>query len=150
MYPRVIFVPHSHRGSRHDVRDPYQVCLTPFSQGIFSTNGLKSRSRKWLLAITIFAFALSTMYWILSVVFTFLLVDSFNNSIAACFGSDNATVCLTHEIAASVGKLPAAVLLSMFDDVLLINVSTVQYRVPASCPRVTRKDPCELTRLPEC
>jgi len=67
------------------------------------------------------------MYWILSVVFTSLLVDSFNNSIAACFGSDNASVCLTHEVAASVGKLPAAVLLSMFDDILLINVSTVQY-----------------------
>ena len=66
------------------------------------------------------------MHWILSVVFISLLVDSFNNSIATCFGSDNATVCLTYEVAASVGKLPAAVLLSMFDDILLINVSTVQ------------------------
>jgi hypothetical protein len=85
------------------------------------------------------------MYWILSVVFTSLFVDSFNDDVAACFGRDKASVCLLHEVAASVGKLPAAVLLSMFDDILLINVSTAQHGVPASvlasCPRVTRKYP---------
>jgi len=69
----------------------------------------------------------------------------FNNSIAACFGSDNASVCLTHEVAASVGKLPAAVLLSMFDDILL--TTSVQYRAPASCPHIIRKRSRKLTYL---
>jgi hypothetical protein len=65
------------------------------------------------------------MYWILSVVFTSLLVDSFNNSIAACFGNDHASACLIQVAGVSVRKLPAALLLSMFDDAILVNVSMV-------------------------
>jgi len=87
------------------------------------------------------------MYWILSVVFTSLLVDSFNNSIAACFGSDNASVCLIHEAAVNIHKLPAALLLSMFDDVILVNVSAVQCRVPTIASPASIL--CELTHLPE-
>src|SRR6267142_4208821 len=36
MYPRDIFVSHSHRGSRHGVRDPCQICLTFFFLKEFS------------------------------------------------------------------------------------------------------------------
>jgi len=41
-------------------------------------------------------FALSTLYWILSVVFTFRLGDLLSNSIRACYGmdDDNASLCL--------------------------------------------------------
>ena len=134
---------HSHPGSRHGVSVPSLNLPDAlfFSRDFHddSTNGLQSRTRKWLFAFTTSMFALSTLYWILSVVFTFLLVDSLNNSIRACYGRDNAFLCILREIAAL--HIQAANWLSMFDDILLVNVSAVQYKVPASYRRVICKRP---------
>jgi hypothetical protein len=83
-------------------------------------------------------FALLTVYWVLSVVFTFLDIDSWNNIIKACYGG---AVCTP--------RMPAAPLLPMFDDILLVNVSTVQYTAPASYLTLSTSSPRELTRFPE-
>jgi hypothetical protein len=71
-------------------------------------------------------FALSTLYWIFSVVFTFRLGDRLSNSIKACYGTveDKASLCLLEEFASA--RISPTALLAMFDDVLLVNVSTVQ------------------------
>jgi len=53
------------------------LCLVIISVHVIVTNGIRSRSRKWLLAMTTMMFALSTMYWILSVVITFLVIDTY-------------------------------------------------------------------------
>jgi hypothetical protein len=82
-------------------------------------------------------FALNTVYWVLSVVFTFLQVDSWNNIVTACYGSDNAFLCIVREVDAS--RMPTAAWLLFFENILLVNVSTVQYRVPASYPHVMRE-----------
>jgi uncharacterized RDD family membrane protein YckC len=79
-----------------------------------SANGLQSRARKWLLAMTMAMFGLSTVYWILSVIVTFLVLDS-----DAWF----------------TGIRGPQIWLPMFSTILLINVSTVQFRIlPASYP----------------
>jgi hypothetical protein len=82
-------------------------------------------------------FALTTVYWIVSVVFTFLQIDSWNNVFTACYGSDNAFRCIVRE--ADAIRVPAAPWLVFFEDILFINVSTVQYRVPASYPHLIRE-----------
>jgi len=64
-------------------------------------------------------FALNTVYWILSVVFTFLQVDSWNNVVTACYGSDNAFLCIVREVDAS--RTPAAAWLLFFTNILLVN-----------------------------
>ena len=119
------------RHSRHGVRDSSQnLPLADFfsrsSHDGNSTNGLQSRSRKWLLAFTTSMFALSTLYWVLSVVFTFRLGDMLSNSIRACYGmvEDKASLCLLKEFASS--RVSPTALLAMFDDVLFVNVSRVQ------------------------
>lgn len=93
-------------------------------------------------------FALSTLHWIFSVTFTFVIVDLVNNDVKACYGRDNPYVCLARELAAKRG--PTGSYLSLFNDILLINVSTVQYG-PEYGPRtLTSADISrELTRLPE-
>ena len=99
-----------------------------FSQGIFMMGQhewLRSPSRKWLFAMTTSMFASSTVYWIHSVVFTFIAIDLLNNSVGACYGGDpNAFSCLVNKLADF--HMPTESWLAMFDDILLINVSTVQ------------------------
>jgi hypothetical protein len=73
-------------------------------------------------------FALSTLHWILSLVFTFIIVDLVNNELKACYGSNNPYVCLARQLAAVHG--PTGSWVSMFNDVLLINVSTVRSLYP--------------------
>jgi hypothetical protein len=88
-------------------------------------------------------FALSTVYWILSVVFTFIYIDSLNNMATACYGDDdlNASSCLLQKTVTTPASIRAAAWLKMLDDILLVNVSTVQYRVPASYTRIIRRHP---------
>ena len=78
-------------------------------------------------------FALSTLHWILSLTFTFIIVDLVNNELKACYGSNNAYVCLARKLAAVRG--PTGSWLSMFNDVLLINVSTLR----SLCPHTIRR-----------
>ena len=104
--PRDIFVSCSHLDSCYGVSDPSFIFPDTFSQRIFgwnSTNGLQSRSRKWLLAMILTMFVLSTVYWILSVVVTFLVLD-----------------------ARSTGTRGPPIWLPMFSTILLVNVSIVQ------------------------
>jgi len=77
-------------------------------------------------------FALSTMYWISSVVLIFRHIDLLNNSIRACYGRDNDNLCLARELSAV--RVPPAALLAMFDSILLINVSTVQLQSTGLVP----------------
>jgi hypothetical protein len=84
-------------------------------------------------------FALTTMYWILCVVFTFLEVDLWNTIVTACYGSDNALSCVVNKVQAN--HMPIGTWLAMFYDILFVNVSAVQYRVPASYPHTIRKHP---------
>jgi hypothetical protein len=65
-------------------------------------------------------FALSTLHWVLSVALTFVLLDGWNSSLNACYGSDHASVCINRMMVASDRWLP------ILNDTLLINVSTVQ------------------------
>ena len=83
-------------------------------------------------------FALSTLYWSLSVVLTFIVM--------ACYDSAG-NYCGVHTELAGIHK-PATGLLAMFSSILLINVSIVQHRVPASYPHIIRNIPPVLTRLP--
>jgi hypothetical protein len=88
-------------------------------------------------------FALTSVYWILCVVFTFLDVDLWNTIVTACYGSDNALSCIVHKVQAA-NHLPIGTWLAMFSDILFVNVSTVQHRVPASyphTPHTIRKHP---------
>jgi hypothetical protein len=80
-------------------------------------------------------FALSTVHWIIIIVFTVLLIGKLNNSIRTCYGSDNDDFCLVREVV----NLPiqAAPWMEMFDDILFVNVSTVQST--ASYPYIIRK-----------
>ena len=97
-----------------------------------STNGLQSRARKWLVALTTFVFALSTVYWILSVVFTFSSLDTFGSTVAGCFKSNDAASCLTPklELLESELRTPVPAMLG----ILYINVSIVLCRVLAQYP----------------
>src|SRR5579863_1691440 len=109
--PRDIFMSLSHLDSCHGVSDPLSISPDAFSQGTFgrnSTNGLQSRSRKWLLAMIMTMFALSTVYWILSVVVTFLVLDHTRPT----------------------GTRGSPIWLPMFSTILLVNVSTVQNTQP--------------------
>jgi hypothetical protein len=95
-------------------------------------------------------FALMTVYWILCVVFTLLLIDVWDNIFTACYGSDNALSCLVHKVEAN--HIPMGTWMAMFADILLVNVSTVQYRVPASYSHISTsilRVLSQLTRLPE-
>ena len=114
-----------------------------------STNGLQSRSRKWLLAFTTSMFALSTIHWASSVVLAFRHLDFLNNCIRACY-NNGSPICLLRELLDVPGRVPPAALLALLDDILLINVSTLQYRALASCPRIFCKHPRELTHHLEC
>src|SRR6266850_1136349 len=94
-----------------------------------STNELQSRARKWLLALTTFVFALSTVYWILSIVFTFTLLDVFGSTVTGCFGSDDAVSCLIPKLELLDLQLPAPVVpLEAMVAVLYINVSTEHWQ----------------------
>jgi hypothetical protein len=84
-------------------------------------------------------FALMTVYWILCVVFTFLLIDVWDNIVTACYGSDNALICIVNEVHAN--HIPMGTWIAMFTDILLVNVSTAQYRVPASYSHIIHKHP---------
>jgi hypothetical protein len=66
-------------------------------------------------------FALMTMYWILSIIFTFLVNDSLNNSVTACYGSDDASLCLVRMVGGP--GIPLGTWLEVFSDTLLVNVS---------------------------
>jgi len=50
-------------------------CLFPISIYVMVTKELHTRSRKWLFGMAITMFALSSMYWIMSVVVTFIVID---------------------------------------------------------------------------
>ena len=83
------------------------------------------------------------MHWTISVVATFLTLDLFNDILTACSGSQHASGCLVHGVVAGASHLPP-----VWDDILVVNVSTVQstglvpLRHPGSIPR-------ELIYLPE-
>jgi hypothetical protein len=64
-----------------------------------------------------------TMYWILSIIFTFLVNDSLNNSVAACYGSDDASSCLVGMVGGP--GIPLGTWMEVFSDTLLVNVSIV-------------------------
>jgi hypothetical protein len=68
-------------------------------------------------------FALSTIYWISSVLIVFRHIDLMNNSIRVCYGRDTDDLCLLLEV--STGGVAPAALLAMFDCIFLVNVSTV-------------------------
>jgi len=95
------------------------LCLVPIAIHAMVTNGFQSRARKWLFAITTSMFALTTMYWIVCVVFTFLEVDLWNTIVTACYGSDNALSCIAHKVQAS--HIPIGTWLAMFSDILFVN-----------------------------
>jgi hypothetical protein len=69
-------------------------------------------------------FALTTMYWIASVVFTFLKLDLWNTTVTTCYGSPNAHSCVVRE-ADTNHILMTTHWLEMFYDILFVNVSTV-------------------------
>lgn|SRR6266850_1807837 len=106
----------------------------PFLEVFFewdSTNGLQSRARKWLFTVIMTMFVLSTVYWILSVTVTFLVLDLVSD-------------------ARSTGVRGPQIWLPMFSTILLVNVSTVQFRIlPASYPLTSAIIPYQLTRLLE-
>jgi hypothetical protein len=95
-----------------------------------------------------------TVYWITTVVFTLQDVDVGNNAATVCYGRDNAYSCLSHEFQPKDTKgIPTSEWLGMFFNILLINVSTVQYRAPASYYILTSfttilRVLSQLTRLP--
>jgi hypothetical protein len=74
-------------------------------------------------------FALSTGEWIFSVVDTFIVVDSWDSNITACYGSNDAASCLVRRL--DVVLASSNPWLWLFDNILLVNVSTVQCRAPA-------------------
>ncbi|KAI0305705.1 hypothetical protein B0F90DRAFT_1094489 [Multifurca ochricompacta] len=49
------------------------LCLIPISIYVMRAKGLRARSRQFLFVMTMFMFALSTLYWILSLAVTFLV-----------------------------------------------------------------------------
>jgi chaperone required for assembly of F1-ATPase len=72
-----------------------------------------------------------TLHWIISVVFTLLLMDSSNDVTTACYGSDNAFHCLISKIQETY--IPVVNWLAVFNNMLFVNVSTVHHSVlPAS------------------
>jgi len=89
-------------------------------------------------------FALMTTFWILSVFFTTQYVNSLNKSVTMCNGSNNSPSCVLREVAAIRTSLSASAWLSTLFDILLINVSTMPYRVTSST-----SIPLELTRFLE-
>jgi hypothetical protein len=136
-------VSYSHRGSTYGVRDlshhlsDIQIFSKNFRNGTNSTNGLRSRARKWLLAITASMFALSTGEWIFSVVDTFMVVDSWNSNITACYGNNDAASCLVRRL--NVVLASSDLWLWLIDNILFVNVSTAQHRAPALYPHITHK-----------
>jgi hypothetical protein len=86
-------------------------------------------------------FALMTVYWIVSVVVTFLQAESWNNIVTACFGSDSTFFCVVRELQTNPVLVPGAVWLVMSENILFVNVSTVHYRVPPSYPHIIGKHP---------
>jgi hypothetical protein len=91
-----------------------------------------------LLATITSMFTLTTMYWIASVVVTFLKVNLWNTIVTTCYGSQDALSCVVREVDANV-MIITANLLAMFYDILFVNVSAVQYRVPGSCAHIIQK-----------
>jgi uncharacterized membrane protein YgcG len=100
-----------------------------------STSGLRSQARKWLLVLTTFAFALSTVNWVLSVVVTFMALDSFGSAVTECFGSDTVS-CLIPKVESII---QVASWEAISSNVNFINVSTVLCRVLAEYPHLIRK-----------
>jgi hypothetical protein len=80
-------------------------------------------------------FALSTAYWILSVVLTFGLADSWGGGLRVCYDQVRASACIAHVLA----HRPRGVHLPIFDDTILINVSIIHHRVLASYHYIIRK-----------
>ena len=118
----------SHRGSCHDVRDPSRNLPDTlfFLKGFFVT-----KQRQWIpksstematrhhhLHVRVDDGVLGPFHRV-----HLLVVDSLNSSVAACYGSDDASFCLIDKLAAL--RIPAAACLSMFGDILLVNVSAV-------------------------
>jgi hypothetical protein len=93
-------------------------------------------------------FTLTTMYWIASVIFTFLKFDLWNKTVTTCYGNPNTLSCIEREEDTNHIVLTTH-WLEMFYDILFVNVSTVPYRVPASYADLIRKHLSQLTRLPE-
>jgi len=116
------------------------LCLVPIAVHAMVTNGLQSRARKWILAIITSMFALMTVYWILCVVFTLLLVDVWDNIFTACYGSDNPLFCIVHKVQAN--HMPMGTWMAMFADILLVNYiiadGVVIWRAWALCPDQSR------------
>ena len=83
-------------------------------------------------------FALTTICWIGFVVFALLKVDLSNTIVTSCYGSHNPFSCVTREMEANLVVM-TAIWPAMFVDILFINVSTVQYKVPASYPHTICK-----------
>ncbi|KAI9508219.1 hypothetical protein F5148DRAFT_980146 [Russula earlei] len=52
------------------------LCLVPISVYVMMSKGLKVRSRKLLFGMTTIMFVLSSIYWISSVVVTFMVIDA--------------------------------------------------------------------------
>ena len=67
-------------------------------------------------------FALSTIYWIASVVLIFRHMDYIDNGIKTCYGRDINDLCINHEL--STERRPPAALLAMMDSIFYVNVST--------------------------
>jgi hypothetical protein len=88
-------------------------------------------------------FATMTVFWILNVVTTFSVIDSLNdveNIVIACYGSDNASLCVEHEVMVFRASQRATVWLAMCLDIFLVNVSSAWHRVPVY-PHIIRKHP---------
>ena len=150
MYPRGIFVSHSHLGSRHGVGDPCQICLMLFLLKEFSapTDSEVDQGN-------------GSLYSPFSRLLCRRCIGSFPSSSPLCSSTRSTTVSRR---ASAVTTLTFA--LDMRSRLAWANYRRRYYcrclttfsssmsvhytgRVPASCPRVTHKHPCKLTHLPK-
>ena len=65
------------------------------------------------------------MLWIISVIFTFQFIDSYDDMVTVCYGNVNAFHCLRSKLPDTY--LPVASWLAMFSNMLFVNVSTVHH-----------------------
>jgi hypothetical protein len=73
-----------------------------------------------------------TVHWIISVVFTFLAMDSSNDATTVCYGSDNASDCIQNKVLETL--IPIMDWLNMVTNLLYVNVSTVHHAVQPVLP----------------
>jgi hypothetical protein len=149
--PRHTFVSHSHRGSRHDVRDPYQICPTlfflkelsaPTDSKVDQGNGSSHSPFPHLLCR--------------------LCIGSFPSS-SPLYSSTRSTTVSRRASAMTTLPLasyrwPGLVSANYRQhyccrcSTTLFSSTSVWYSAecqPRALPRITRNQPCELTRLPE-